>query len=138
MVTTRASRKSALERQQDSAAIRDELPAVIALVAAEVTVGAIDLDAHRQSWHAAVALVPVLPAIWLGWAQLRSIRRSDEYQRTRQLEALAIGFGAAMLVLLIGELLHAANVGSGVQFLQITFVAGIISWVTALAVRLRR
>ena len=129
---------SELDRRQTRAGWREALPAVVALVATEVTVASLDLHADTNRWHVAVALLPVIPAIWLGWVQWRALRRSDEFQRIAQLEAMAVGFAVAMLAALIGGLLHAADVGSTAQWLQITFIGGILSWATALLQRLRR
>ena len=78
------------------------------------------------------------PAIWLGRVQWRALRRSDEFQRIAQLEAMAVGFAVAMLAALIGGLLHAADLGSTAQWLQITFIGGILTWATTLMQRLRR
>ena len=131
-------RASNLERRQNKAALRDALPAIVALVASQALVASLDLDADSNWWHLALSLAPLLPAAWLGWAQLRSIRRADEYQRIAQLEAMSIGFAVAMFVALTGGLLEGADVGSSVQFLQLTFIIAILSWVTALAIRSRR
>jgi len=65
------------------------------------------------------------------------LRRSDEFQRIAHLEAMTIGFAVAMLAALTGGLLHAADVGSSPQWLQITFIGGILAWVIALPIRLR-
>ena len=132
------NRASNLERRQNAASLRDALPAVVALVASQALVASLDLDANANRWHLLLSLTPLLPAAWLGWAQLRTLRRADEYQRIAQLEAMSIGFAVAMLVALTGGLLEGADVGSSVQFLQLTFIIGILSWVSALAIRSRR
>ena len=131
-------RASNLERRQNRAALRDALPAVVVLVASQAIVASLDLGADSNRWRLAWSLVPMLPAAWLGWAQLRSLRRADEYQRIAQLEAMSIGFAVAMFVALTGGLLEGADIGSSVQFLQLTFIIGILSWVSALAIRSRR
>jgi hypothetical protein len=81
---------------------------------------------------------PLAAALWLVWAQMRSLRRSDEYQRKVQLEAMAIGFGTVMLLALAGGLLDAAQIGDPRQSLQVTFIAGILTWIAALAIKLLR
>jgi len=101
-------------------------------------VASLELDADSNRWHLVVSLMPLLPAAWLGWVQLRSLRRSDEFQRIAQLEAMSVGFAAAMFVALTGGLLEAADVGSSTQFLQLTFIVGILRWVATLSIRLRR
>jgi hypothetical protein len=131
-------RKSMLERRQDRAAVRDAIPAVVALVVSEGIVASLDLDASSNWWHLVIALSPLLAGVWLAWVQLRTLRRCDEYQRTVHLEAMSVGFGVAMLVAMAGGLLDGADVGSTAQSLQLTFIAGVLSWVAALAIRLRR
>lgn len=131
-------RVSSLERRQNKAALRDALPAVVALVASQALVASLELDVDSNRWHLLLSLTPLLPAAWLGWAQLRSLRRADEYQRIAQLEAMSVGFAVAMFVALTGGLVEGADVGSSVQFLQLTFIMGILFWVAALAIRSRR
>jgi hypothetical protein len=130
--------KSDWERRQDRAAMRDAIPAVVALIVLEGIVAAADLDAGSNSWHLAIALSPLIAGVWLAWVQVRALRRCDEYQRTVHLEAMSVGFGVAMLVAMTGGLLDGADVGSSSQYLQLTFIAGILSWVGALALLLRR
>jgi hypothetical protein len=132
-----AGTSSRRDRAQTAATFRDAVPAVVVLVLLEGLLATVDLHAGDHPWHLAVALLPVLPALWLGWAQVRSLRRADEYQRTLQLEAMAVGFAVAMAVALVGGLVDTADVGSSTQFLQITFIAGIVSWAGTLAMKLR-
>jgi hypothetical protein len=131
-------RKSELQQRQDRAGLRDAVPAVIALVLLEVVVVLVDPDVEVHPWQLLIVLSPLLAGVWLGWVQMRTLRRSDEYQRTMQLEAMSIGFGVAMLVAMTGGLLDGADVGSTSQYLQLTFIAGILSWVGAFAIRMRR
>jgi hydrogenase-4 membrane subunit HyfE len=131
-------RTSMLEQRQSRATFRDAIPAVVTLVALEGIVAALDLDAGSNSWHLVISLSPLLAAVWLVRVQLRTLRRCDEYQRTLHLEAMSVGFGFAMLVAMAGGLLSGADVGSEAQFLQLTFIVGILSWVGALAIRMWR
>jgi hypothetical protein len=132
-----APHSSSFDERQNRATTRDALPAVVALVVSELVVASLDLDTEAHPWHVAIALLPVIPAIWLIWVQWRVIRRADEFQRIAHLEALGIGFAVAMLAALTGGLLDAADVGSSAQWLQITFIGGILAWIAAMAVRLR-
>jgi hypothetical protein len=133
-----SDRRSELEHRQDRASFRDAIPAVVSLVVLEGVVAAADLDADANRWHLLIALSPLLAGVWLAWVQWRILRRCDEYQRTMHLEALSIGFAVAMLVAMTGGLLDGADVGSSAQYLQLTFITGILAWVAALAVRTRR
>jgi hypothetical protein len=45
-------------------------------------------------WRYAVALAPVVPALFAVFAFVRFLRRMDELQRRIQLEALGLSFGA--------------------------------------------
>jgi hypothetical protein len=131
-------RRSELERRQDGAALRDAIPAVVTLIVLEGLVAVADLDAGSNRWHLAISLSPLLAGVWLAWVQLRTLRRCDEYQRTVHLEAMSAGFGVAMLMAMTGGLLDGADVGSAAQYLQLTFIAGILSWVATLAILIRR
>lgn len=133
-----SERKSTMERHQDRAAVRDAIPAIVALVVLEGIVALLDLDAASNRWHLVISLLPLLAGVWLAWVLLRTLRRCDEYQRTVHLEAMSIGFGVAMLVAMAGGLLDGAEAGSSAQYLQLTFIVGILSWVGALAIRMRR
>jgi hypothetical protein len=42
-------------------------------------------------------LLPLLPALWAMRAVIRSLQRSDEFERMVQLQAMAVGFGPAMV-----------------------------------------
>ncbi|MCU1370935.1 MAG: hypothetical protein JWO77_2129 [Ilumatobacteraceae bacterium] len=132
------TRKSELEDRQDQAGARDALPAIVALIVSHGIVASLDLDADTDRWQLMVLLLPLLAGVWLGWAQLRTLRRSDEYQRTVHLEAMSVGFAVAMFVAMGGGLLSGADVGSDAQYLQVTFIAGILSWVATLTIRMRR
>ncbi len=62
------------------------------------------------SWEAwVVALVPVVVCLGFIHAYLRFVRGTDELQRLIQLQALAVGFGAGVLLLLHWELFEFAG-----------------------------
>ena len=44
-----------------------------------------------------VALLPLLPSLWVVVAIVRMIRRSDEMTRALQYQSMAVGFGGAMV-----------------------------------------
>ena len=67
-------------------------------------------------------------------AQVRSRQRADEFQRSIQLEALAIGFGAFFILSMTGGMLHGAAIGDPAQALQITFIGGTLTWIGALGI----
>jgi hypothetical protein len=57
-----------------------------------------------------VALVPLVPVIWIAVALIRHVDRVDELQRGLLLLSLAIGFGAAMLISLVVVFLSTAAI----------------------------
>ncbi len=118
--------------------VADIWPGLVALVITQGSLIALNPDGSANAWNLLWCLLPLVPAAWLVRAQWRGLRRADEYQRTLQLEAMAIGFAVAMMVALVGGLLDAAHVGGARQSLQITFIAGVLGWIVALAVKTGR
>src|SRR4051794_36938192 len=87
-------RRSASDLARDRATVRDVVPGLVVLVAAQVGLGIIG---RQDEVTVAVALLTVASLLGAGWlvrAQVRSLQRADELQRAVQLHALAIGFGA--------------------------------------------
>ncbi len=130
-------RKSSSDVARDRAGLRDITPGLVALLLTQGTLVVLDPDGRGDVWHVLWALSPLLAVLWLVRAQLRSLRRADEYQRIVQLEAMAIGFGTAITVACAGGLLDAARLGDPRPSLQATFIAGVLTWVIALAVKSR-
>lgn len=131
-------RLSASDLVRRRAGLRDTWPGLVAVVVLQGSLLAADPGQPARGWVLAWSLSPIVPAGWLAWAQWRGLRRADELQRTVQLEALAVGFGAMFLLALTGGLLEAAGVGEPRQYLQVTLIAGVLVWTAALAVRTRQ
>jgi hypothetical protein len=127
-------RLSVSDRERGNAALHEVLPALIALLVVQGSLVWLDPD-PSSTWKLLWSLSPIVPAVWLVWAQWRALRRADEYQRTIQLEAMAVGFAAMLVASFLGGLLDAADVGSPSQSLQITFMAGTIGWLVPLVLR---
>jgi hypothetical protein len=138
MAGTERERKSTSDVARERAALRDMLPAVVLLIVVQGSLLLLDPDGGASAWNVAWSLLPMVPAVWLVWAQLRSLRRADELQRVMQLEAMSIGFGATLLLALLGGLLDAAGIGDPRQSLQITFIGGMLAWLGALGVAAAR
>jgi hypothetical protein len=98
----------------------------------------LDPDAGASVGNLVWSMLPMVPAVWFVWAQVRALRRADEYQRLLQLEALAIGFATVILLAMAGGLLDGAGLGDPAQSLQVTFIGGTVAWVVASAVIGRR
>ena len=135
MYTTDGERRSSSDVARDKAMVRDIAPGLVALVVTQGSLVILDPDGQASAWNVVWALLPLIPASWLVWAQLRSLRRADEFQRIIQLESLSIGFGVAIMLALLGGLLDAAGIGDPRQSLQVTFIVGVLAWIGALAVK---
>ncbi len=85
-------------------------------------------------------LLPLLPALWSGRAIVRSLGRSDEFERAMQLESMAVGFGAAMVAsMTVGFLgLHSDPNRFNQVSPWIIFMVGIAAWAITLGVRTGR
>lgn len=134
---TGRERRSSSDVARDKAALRDLAPGFLAILLTQGTLVVLNPQGRADAWHVLWALSPLAPAMWLIWAQLRSLRRADEFQRIVQLEAMAIGFGTAITLALAGGLLDAADLADARQSLQITFLAGVMAWIGSLAVMSR-
>jgi len=128
-------RKSGSDVARYRAAVRDTMPALVTLVVVQGSLVLLDPDGGASGWNLSWSVPPLVPALWLVWAQLRSLRRADEYQRIVQLEAMAIGFGTVIVLSLAGGLLDGAGIGDPRQSLQVTFILGILAWIAALAIK---
>jgi len=138
MAETEGERKSTSDAARERAALRDMVPAVVLLIVVQGSLLLLDPDGGASTANVVWSLLPMVPALWLVWAQLRSLRRADELQRIVQLEAMSIGFGATLLLALLGGLLDAAGIGDPRQSLQITFIGGMLAWLGALGVAAAR
>ncbi|WP_378143775.1 hypothetical protein ACFJGV_10115 [Cnuibacter sp. UC19_7] len=64
-------------------------------------------------WSIPVALLPVVPLLWIVVAVIRHIRRIDDYQRRLVLIGMAFAFGAMMLTAVVIALLSTVDVVVG-------------------------
>jgi ABC-type cobalamin transport system permease subunit len=93
---------------------------------------------HNPSppWKYVIAVLPVLPALWIPIAAVRFLREMDELQRRIQLESLALGFtSAAALTLTYGFLQNAGL--PDLSWVWVWPVMG-VCWLIGLAVSRRR
>jgi len=134
MTSTPTERKSKSDVDRDRALLRDLIPGLVLLVVLQGSLVMLDPDGDASAANLAWSLMPLVPFAWLVWAQVRGLRRADEYQRLRQLEAMAIGFGGFMALAMTGGLLDGAGIGDPAQWLQITFIGGTLTWVVALGI----
>ena len=130
-------RNSRSDMERTRAAWRDALPVTAVLGLAVVAMFVFDhpgLNAGTVVWA-----VLLLTAGGLGiWAEVRSLRRADEYQRLQQLQAHAVGFGVVVMLLLVVSLLAAAQLMDPRQGMQISLIGGLLAWEVIRAVKARK
>lgn len=119
---------------RERAAWRDAGPATALLVVTQGSLIWLDPDRPTTALGVGWALSPLIAVAWLAWNQLRTLRRADEFQRVVHLEAVAIAFGALIVLLAGVGVLHAAGIGDITQQTQVLFGAGVLVWVAALAI----
>jgi hypothetical protein len=86
-----------VEQRQRAAYLRDMTPAIAGyavILAVGLSLVGDEVD-NPGEW--ALLILPIVPALWGVRAVVRHLRRIDEYQRILQLEAMAAGFGVAMV-----------------------------------------
>lgn len=128
-------RKSLSDVARSHAAVRDMVPGVVTLLIVQGSLVLLDPDGGASGLNLLWSLLPLVPAGWLIWTQLRSLRRADEFQRVVELEAMAIGFASVIVLALAGGLLNGAGIGDPRQSLQVTFILGGLAWIGALAIK---
>ncbi len=107
---------------------RDFMPAVVGYVVSVVAI-TILIDFEDAGWWRFLAvLVPLAPAAWGVRAVGRHLRRIDELQRTIHLEAMALGFGVAMIVSLTIGFLDLARVPTDRWGPWVVYGAGMLAW----------
>lgn len=79
-------------------------------------------------WKYAVALIPILPALWGVRAVGRHLERIDEMQRGAQLVAMSVGFGVAMVVALTIGFLSTAGLDTDRWGSWLIYAAGMAGW----------
>lgn len=136
-MTSDDRRRSVSDVKRDRAAVRDILPAMALLLVLQGSLITLDPDGRASPGRLLWSLSPIVPALWLVWAQMRILRRADDYQRALHLEAMAFGFAVVIAALFLGSLLDAARVGSVRQSLQVAFQAGLLAWLAGLAWKLK-
>ncbi|MFK4791120.1 hypothetical protein [Microbacterium sp. ZW T5_56] len=79
-----------------------------------------------------IALLPLIPTVWMLIAVVRFTRTFDEYMRGFALRACAVGFGAAMITAVAGGIIEGA-VGPLPNLVWAVFVVGMSAWGITLA-----
>lgn len=119
--------EAAVDAANRSAYRRDFVPGIVGYaIALAVVLPAVGDTVDSPAEWAAV-MVPVLPALWMVRAVIRQLRRADEYQRLLQLEAMAVGFGVAMVVSLTIGFVGVGGVATRAAG-WIVYGAGMAAW----------
>ncbi len=130
------ARKSRAEIERRRAAWRDSIPVGVAIVAA---VAAMAVTDPKDPGDTLIWAVPMLALLALGLrAELRDLRRADEYERTLLLEALALGFVVVIVLLFLGSLFASGGVGDPRVWLSVSFIGGLLGWSAIKAFKTRR
>jgi hypothetical protein len=137
MTQSREERDSRSDKVSGRAMILDWLPALIALMVLSL-IQELGLFGSDGTWKLFWSLLNLAPALWVVRAVVRGLRRADEFQRRRQLEAMAIGFGVMMMAIFTVGLLQAAGVGDLRQLVQISFGGSTLVWVGTLWIQTQR
>lgn len=132
-MSTRASR---VEIERRRGAWRDSIPIGVAIAAA---VAAFAVTDPNDPGDTVIWATPMLALLGLALrAEVRDLRRADEYQRTLLLESLALGFVVVIVLLFLGGLFTSGGVGDARVWLQISFIGGLLGWSAIKAVKTRR
>ncbi|MET0161369.1 MAG: hypothetical protein ABW204_01830 [Microbacteriaceae bacterium] len=79
------------------------------------------------------AVLPLVPLLWSAAAVVRHLRRVDELQRRMVVDALAWGFGAAMIAAIGAALIRSAGVAVG-DVEWAVFLSGMLGFAVAAAI----
>lgn len=79
------------------------------------------------------AALPLVPLLWSAAAVVRHLRRVDELQRRMVVDALAWGFGVAMVTAIGAALVRSAGVAVG-DVEWAVFLAGMLGFAAAAAI----
>jgi hypothetical protein len=126
--------ETSLELRQRSAYRRDFIPSILGYVVVLAVSLSLAGEAVDSTGEWVLVMLPVVPALWAVRAVVRQLRRLDEYQRMLQLEAMAVGFGVAMVAAItVGfvGVAGSATLAAG----WIIYGAGMLAWLVVVRVR---
>src|SRR4051794_31136585 len=85
------------ERRSTGAYLREFTQAMVGYVLVLGTIIVLVDFRTAGAWKYPVALLPVIPALWVMRAVIRHLGRIDEMQRALHVDGMAVGFGVAMI-----------------------------------------
>ena len=86
----------------------------------------LDAMAPPPYWDIVVASLPIFAFYWFVWVVIRALKDIDELARRIHLEALALAFSTAMLVLMMLGLLDSPAGALGIPFREVWIVMPVI------------
>lgn len=128
---------STVDERNRSAYHRDFLPAMVGygvMLAVALSLVGDEIDSAGE-WI--LILLPIVPALWGVRAVARHLRRVDEYQRILMLEAMAAGFGVAMVTAITLGFVGVGGVATRASG-WIVYAAGMSTWMVVAIVQGRR
>ena len=131
-------RTSQSDRLRIRADVRGILPGFVGFVATEVSLDVFKPDGLANAGTFIWSLSPMVFVLWVVLAVVRSLGRADEYQRLVQLESMAVGFAAMMIVAIASSLLDAAKIVDTSNAGGFVLYAGVAAWTGPLLVKSMR
>lgn len=135
MATPTEKRISQGDRLRRRAELRTLSPGIVGFFVTDITVLAFNPDGRASVWNLLWWLSPMVFVLWTALGMVKCYRRSDEYQRLVQLQSMAAGFAATMIVAIVSSQLDAARIlSTSVRDNQAGWVifAGTFAWVGTL------
>lgn len=126
--------EATVDARNRSAYHRDFVPGIVGYAVVLAVVLSLVGDRVDEPGEWALLMLPIVPALWVLRAVLRHLRRIDEYQRLLQLEALATGFGVAMIASLTLGFVGVGGVATRAAG-WIVYGVGMASWGLVAAVQ---
>jgi hypothetical protein len=107
--------------------LREFGPAMALYVGTIVVTTSLGVDRSWKQWL--FVGLNMLPVLLMAWAILRHLRRLDEFERLKTMEAMTVGFGVAMVTALGCALTASAGIGiSALVAAWAPFMAGMAAW----------
>ena len=94
--------------KSESSSKKGVIAAVLFVLAYAAARGVLEQSVESEPLRILAALAPVAPFAWMLWEFIRGIREMDELEQRVQLEALAVAFPLALILLMTLGLLELA------------------------------
>jgi hypothetical protein len=119
------------ERRSTGAYLREFTQGVVGYVIVLGTIVVLVDFRTAGAWRYPVALLPVIPALWVLRAVIRHLGRIDEMQRALHIDGMAAGFGVAMITSITIGFLALAGLDTNRWGTWVIYSAGMLTWAVA-------